>query len=107
MQILKYATLIWTVLFAGTAAAQYQNMPDQSVVTDSWTNPVPGVNYSQMPPERNGIRTWTPSTPLATWNSLTLNDMDHKDAYVTVDYFDGFGRPLQSVLNRGALDNPA
>src|SRR5688572_14756808 len=50
----------------------------------------------------NYIRTWDPSKPEATPANLTMSTA-LAEAKVTTQYFDGFGRPIQTIVKQGSL----
>lgn len=54
----------------------------------------------------NYIRTWDATAPVADVNQLTGREV--KDVKVATQYFDGLGRPLQTVVKNGSLQtNPS
>jgi RHS repeat-associated protein len=78
----------------------YVNKPVWNPLNTDFTAPLgsyPGIS------EFNFIRTWTPARPEKDANVFVDAFMLPANADVKVDYFDGLGRPLQTVANRAGL----
>ena len=51
---------------------------------------------------QNYIATWTPTAPITDPNTITSKPL--QDVKLSVQYFDGLGRPIQTVLKQGSLE---
>jgi RHS repeat-associated protein len=49
----------------------------------------------------NHIRTWVPKAPVS--NNYNVTIASYKDVQQTTQYFDGLGRPLQTVIKQGSM----
>src|SRR5215203_3179035 len=78
-----------------------------SAVLGQGTPYLPPVHPSSMPV--NYVRTWTAAAPEQ--NGATLTTRALKDVQQATAYFDGLGRPSQTVVKQGSLitnpDSPA
>src|SRR5258705_11399550 len=66
------------------------------------TLPVIGISQTL---SRNYIKTWTATAPETDPNNLLIKPL--RDVKLTTAYFDGLGRPEQTVLNKGSLTGAA
>ncbi|MBO9596016.1 MAG: hypothetical protein J7599_24145, partial [Niabella sp.] len=87
MQLIHKAALLLGVMTAGLSFSMYGQKP----VTSPYSMGTP-VNY---------IRTWTPTAPTADASGLPGKGLTEvKEA---TRYFDGLGRPLQTVVKKGSM----
>ena len=64
--------------------------------------PVPNVPTA-LTSGQNYVATWTATAPVSDPNVLITKPL--RDVKLSVQYFDGLGRPMQTVLKQGSLEN--
>lgn len=85
--LLTIRLLLYGLLLPVTMLAQSRPVP-------AAYSPTLKVNY---------IRTWNPTAPEE--NAATLENRNLRDVKQTTQYFDGLGRPLQTVVRKGSVNS--
>ncbi|HTN35714.1 MAG TPA: DUF6443 domain-containing protein, partial [Arachidicoccus sp.] len=78
----------------------YTNVSTITVNPPSPTDHVPNV-VTALPANQNYIASWTATAPITDPAILITRPLS--DVKLTVEYFDGLGRPLQTVVKQGSL----
>ncbi|WP_245899014.1 DUF6443 domain-containing protein, partial [Chitinophaga niastensis] len=89
--IKKAAGVLFIIVFATTLSAQ--NVPTGTGVPAGTANPAPAAYTNST---INYVRTWEPSMPTSD-SAAVVSSTDVKAVKQTTQYFDGLGRPLQTV----------
>lgn len=77
------------------ASMMAQNIPDASVVRKPAVAAAVPAGYTS--PTVNYVRTWEPSMPTSDTNAVKATNRQVSEVKQTTQYFDGLGRPLQTV----------